>query len=485
LMRTWFAIGSALWVLGCGGGLTDAEADAGRPANSDDAPSTDERRANGDDGPSTDTSSVTQAPACGAGLDPSFGQQGVYTIAGGSPLARAGFVQSDGRVVVVGDGAYSPTNGSPAVFAATRLLTAGAPDPSYGMKGTAAADVSPGANGGVNGGALQRDGKAIVVGFATPSPGALQWLVARFNSDGSLDSSFGSGGVAPAPMPGAEPVTAAVAEDGSIFVAGQGGPLGPVVVAKYGAQGQLDTAFGTGGFATTSVGTGEDGTFALLLQPDGGIVVGGLAHMPVHDARLDATGGSMTTQLGAMLVRYTANGALDPTFGANGVVTSDRFGAASGLALQGDGKLVAAVTAASSGDVGTNSTQLLAARYTTAGTLDPTFAQGGVATVDVAAADAAATNAQAAGVTLLADGSIVISGSGTGNAFTLAKLGSQGALDTTFGDQGLIRTVLFNSGGLSYTADLTPDRRLVVAAMGYTYDGARTRLVSLVARYCL
>jgi uncharacterized delta-60 repeat protein len=468
----WFAIGSALWVLGCGGGLTDAEADAGRPAHPN-------------DGPSTDAPSVPPAPACGAGLDPSFGEQGIYTIAGGSPLARAGFVQSDSRVVVVGDGAYSPTNGSPAVFAAIRLLPAGQPDPSYGMKGAARADVSPGANGGVNGGALQRDGKVIVVGFATPSPGALRWLVARFNSDGSLDSSFGSGGVAPAPMPDAEPVTAAVAEDGSIFVAGQGGPLGPVVVAKYSAQGQLDTAFGTGGFATTSVGTGEDGSFALLLQPDGGIVVGGLAHLPVHDARLDATGGFMTTQIGAMLVRYTANGALDPTFGANGVVTSDRFGVASGLALQGDGKIVAAVTAASSGDVGAGSSQLLAARYTTAGALDPTFAQGGVATVDVAATDAAALDAHATGVTLLADGSMLISGSGTGNAFALAKLGSQGALDTAFGDQGLIRTVFFNSGGLSYTADLTPDRRLVVAAMGYTYDGSRTRLVSLVARYCL
>jgi uncharacterized delta-60 repeat protein len=479
--RLWLAIGSALWALSCGG-LRDTEADAGRPPSSDDAPSTDAPGANGDDQPSTDAPSVNRAPACKAGLDSSFGQQGIYTIAGGSPLARAGFVQSDGRVVVVGDGAYSPSNPSPAVFAATRLLPAGQPDPSYGMKGTAAADLGP-ASGGVNGGALQRDGKVIVVGFALPSPGALQWLVARFNSDGSLDSSFGSGGIAPAPMADSEPVTAAVAEDGSIVVAGHVGPLGPVVVAKYRAQGQLDTTFGTGGVATTSVGSGEDASDALLLQPDGGIVVGGFANLPVQGASRDAAGGSTATVLGAMLIRYTTSGALDPTFGANGVVTSYDFGAVNGLALQGDGKLVAAMTPASSGDVGTVTNQFLVARYTTAGTLDRTFS-GGVATVDVGAADAG-FGAQATGVTLLADGSIVISGSAPGNAFALAKLGSQGTLDTAFGDQGLIRTALFNSGGLSSTADLTPDGQMVVAAMGYTFDGSATRLVSLVARYCL
>jgi uncharacterized delta-60 repeat protein len=423
---------------------------------------------------------------CTATIDPTFGQQGWADIPWGVPFEIAAvFAQADGRLVAVGPGwsSTADASGSPTVFVATRLLTNGQPDPTFGVDGTATAPIP--SNGRVSGGALQSDGKVIVLGSTTPSGGPDQGLVTRFSADGSLDTGFGSAGVAPVPLNGALPVTAAIAADGSILVGGQlteseYSRRGNVILAKYDPQGRLDPTFGSGGLVRTSVGIGDDEVIRLLVQPDGRIVVGGDAFVA------DADGGS--SQLG-MLLRYTPAGVLDSTFGANGIVLADRDPFLRGLALESDGKLVVSLLGRASN---ANFDELVAARYTATGALDPTFGSSGVATFDCPRADAATGVCEAWAVFLLRDGSMVLPlGDYIG---WLARLGPTGVLDTAFGNGGfvLMGDPVAPPGQESRTfsvgppaAAVTSDGKLIVAGGGGYGFMSKQHYLPMIARYCL
>ena len=172
--------------------------------------------------------------------------------------------------------------------------------------------------------AVQSDGKVLVTGFAVPTAASgTEFFLLRTLRDGGLDASFGTGGkVYTGFNNGAasdEAQAVAVQADGKILVAGasdQGATGYDFALARYNADGSLDASFGTGGRVVTAFGPQSDKAYAVLVQPDGKILVGG-------ESVQATTGGDFA------LARYNADGSLDASFGQGGKVLTPigEFGA--------------------------------------------------------------------------------------------------------------------------------------------------------------
>jgi uncharacterized delta-60 repeat protein len=225
-------------------------------------------------------------------LDPTFGSGGEVTTTFSSGARVYGIVpQADGKIVLVGMG------GSVSVLA--RYNADGSLDPTFGNGGIAATVGPAGASGRtILGAALYPStgqanaGKIVAVGsasFTSSSGGTSQPLVERFNPDGSLDTTFGNGAgyvTIGSPQPlyfGARAVT--VQADGKLVVVGTGPSNTTNLVARLNADGSLDTTFGQGGLVTTAIGTNPSGDYfnGVALQANGAIVVAGQAKIGGKD----------------------------------------------------------------------------------------------------------------------------------------------------------------------------------------------------------
>jgi uncharacterized delta-60 repeat protein len=267
--------------------------------------------------------------------------------------------------------------------------------------------------------------------------------------DGHLDPNFGTNGRVLTSFPpyGARAVAALVQPDDHIVVVGTA-DYQDFAVARFQPDGTLDPGFGTGGTVVTDFGYAT--VWAVARQPDGKLVVGGASNPYPVNFTLDDFA----------LVRYEADGTLDPTFGVGGKVLTDLGGSERihALLVQPDGRILAV------GEIGYGTTVAIA-RYTPDGTLDPTFGVGGVATFVVgyaASADAAL---------LLPGGRILVAGfsqstdSSLTQDFMLARLEPDGSLDATFGSGGAALTDFGDSSGDSsdraYGLALHADGRIV------------------------
>jgi uncharacterized delta-60 repeat protein len=300
------------------------------------------------------------------------------------------------------------------------------------------------------------------------------WAPPAGAAPGDLDPTFGTGGRVTTDVAGGSDVALAVViqPDGRIVVAGisvGASTREDIVLARYSTDGTLDASFGVGGLVVTDVAGSEDDGFALVQQRDGKLVVAGTT--------FDQAGDS---QFNFALARYDADGALDPTFGAGGLVTTDFAGfsdEAFALALQPDGKLVAAGDATNSA-VPVNGLDFALARYTPDGNLDPSFGTGGRVTTDFGVGIDTAH-----GLVLRADGGIVAGGTvSTPQSFDfgLAAYTATGALDPGFGTGGLTISD-FGDGDVLRSLALQPDGRIVAA--GESDDLAEERQDVAVARY--
>jgi uncharacterized delta-60 repeat protein len=182
---------------------------------------------------------------------------------------------------------------------------------------------------------LQPDGKLVAAGSATVSPTGNGFALFRYNPDGSLDPTFGSGGIVVTPASFNDAAYAVVLQaDGKLVAAGfsYADSLGAQVdfaLARYNSDGTLDPTFGTGGRLTTPVGAGSAWAQTLVLQPNGKLIAAGFA-FPICCASFTFAA-----------ARYNSDGSLDPTFGTGGkVVTSAAASSAYGSLLQADEKLV-------------------------------------------------------------------------------------------------------------------------------------------------
>ncbi|MEL0587155.1 MAG: tandem-95 repeat protein [Candidatus Thiodiazotropha sp. (ex. Lucinoma kazani)] len=242
-------------------------------------------------------------------LDTSFGGgDGIVTTGVGTLDAYANdiTVQTDGKILVAGE-SY---NGSDIDFTLIRYNTNGTLDTGFGGgDGIVTTDVGSGFDQGRSV-TVQADGKILVGGYADIGI-AKDFALTRYNTDGTLDTSFGGGDgivtttVGPAADYG-QSVT--VQADGKILVAGDtyNGSNYDFAVTRYNTDGTLDTSFGGDGIVTTDLGAGHDFGFGVTTQTDGKILVAGY--------------GDIGPNKDFALVRYNSDGTLDTSFDAIGLL---------------------------------------------------------------------------------------------------------------------------------------------------------------------
>jgi uncharacterized delta-60 repeat protein len=384
-------------------------------------------------------------------LDLMFGSAGVVTVDfnGANDRANAIAIQSDGKVIL---GGFATAAGSSFdQFALVRLNVDGTLDSSFGSGGKATTDFGPLTNE-VTGIAIQGDGKIVAVGFVQTPGRGYDFGLARFNSDGTLDTSFGSGGKVATDISGASDFAHSVVlqPDGKIVVGGSTQTVRSFdfAVARYKPDGSLDRRFGTGGISTVDFGR-EDEVLAIALQPDGKIVAAGYAGRP---GALEDFG----------LARFNTDGSLDTSFGASGKLTTD-FGfrdKAMGVLILPNGQIVAAGYAGDSTDLNYG---FALARYSSDGLLDSTFGvNGAVITHFSGRID------EAHALALDADGGLVVVGESGGN-LAVARYDIAGNLDATFGSNGFIGSPFPTSQGTLGSAVAIQKTGTIFAA-GWAFD---------------
>jgi uncharacterized delta-60 repeat protein len=362
--------------------------------------------------------------------DTTFGTQGQAAT---SSRANAVAVGSDGKAVVVGSINTGSFFGNFTDLQVQRFNSDGSLDTTFGGTGTVQTDVS-GQSDTPNAVAFQSDGKIVVAGTWGDGP-HFEWFLERYNTDGTLDSTFGTGGKVVATM-GTGPFDeiwdmAIQPSDGKIVVAGDLG--GETAVARYNTDGTLDSSFGTAGVATLAVDQGDQ-LLGLALQSDGKIVAAGTSDAGNSDSHV-------------VLLRLTTSGVPDSTFGTGGVVTTDVTGdyeQANDVAIQPDGKIV---VAGNVGRAGVNPPQYDAvlARYNTDGTVDSSFGSGGITISDFGG-----QSDRAQGVAIDSDGSFIVVGQeGFSQLPLVARYYADGTLDTSssLSTPGIGRSVAIGSGG--------------------------------------
>jgi uncharacterized delta-60 repeat protein len=321
--------------------------------------------------------------------------------------------------------------------------------------------------------AIQADGKIIVVGQAFVTNN-YDFALVRYNSDGSLDTSFGTSGKVTTDISGNTDNATAVAiqSDGKIIVAGgaSNGTNNDFALLRYNADGSLDTSFGTSGKVVLDFAKSDDLAKALMIQGDGKIVVAGSTNN---------ISVAVTTNQDFALARFNADGTLDASFGVAGMVITDFANAADyvhALALQSDGKIVAA---GSSDSNGVSKTDFALARYNTDGTLDTSFGTGGKVITDfVGASD----SAQA--IAIQGDGKIIAVGwafNGTNNDFAMARYNTDGTLDTGCGGSGKVLRDFAGTHDEASAVAIQSDGKIVVGGntqVGTQRDFAITRFTS-------
>ncbi len=319
-------------------------------------------------------------------LDPTFGVEGTATteFEMSNYAVPALTLQPDGKLIVAGDGLV----GRKFAFALVRYLPDGRLDATFGLGGTVKTDF-PGSFASARALAVQPDGKLVAAGFAVID-GSDHFALARYLPDGSLDPSFGHGGMVTTVVSFGEKgrviqgflnrgaFALEIQPDGKLISVGASeGLKGRTVfaLARFLPDGSLDRSFGTGGTVTTDFGNGGV-AFAVVLQPDDKVVVAGTTGI----ADLSRTGTAWPCEKFA-LARYLPNGTLDRSFGTYGKVIGDQCGRPMAVGIQLDGKLILAGRTI----VGERETFSLA-RYLSDGTLDLTFGVGGKVTTDFGAA---------------------------------------------------------------------------------------------------
>lgn len=274
-------------------------------------------------------------------LDSTFGTNGrVITNLSigpnqGNDQIRTILVQKDNKIVCIGSN-YTSDNGVTS-FALVRYKPSGVIDSTFGISGKTITSFVFNGTSEPFGAALQKDGKIVAAGYVRNGITNIDFAIARYTSNGFLDSTFGTNGKVETDFGSNEDFARAVAiqADGKIVVVGKAMLSNTdystnISIARYSESGQLDATFGTNGKIQTITGTYSE-AFALQIQPDSKLLVG---------SRTTGPSGPFTKW---GLFRYKTNGTLDSTFGINGKTLTDwgNDGAINSMVLLNDGKLIA------------------------------------------------------------------------------------------------------------------------------------------------
>jgi len=411
--------------------------------------------------------SSSSAMAQAGKLDPTFGAGGVFTNSLGT-LGTVAAVDSNGKIVVGGE--INPE------AAVVRLNTNGTLDSTFGTGGAVSISFPGDDFGGaeVIGLAIQSDGK-IVAAISNFQQGfGPLFILARLNVNGSLDATFGSGGVVATQVGpsggsfGAVASVLALQPDGKILLAGLNSePTGASgAIARYDANGQLDDTFGSGGVAATSLAAPT----AIALQPDGKILLAAGGNVVGFGSSAPQVS---LAQVAGVISRYNANGSLDTSFGVAGqaasAVVAGAIAVQTGGGCSSDCKILVGGTVVTSLSINSgNGIGFGLARFNSNGSVDTTFGEGGsVATSFILNPNS--PNATLFALALQSNGDIVAAGSAANSApfsppvsdFALARYTSNGGLDSTFGSGGKVTTAFGNSQASIYALALQSDGKIV------------------------
>ncbi len=313
--------------------------------------------------------------------------------------------------------------------------------------------------------AVQPDGKILIAGRVSENLG--DFAVVRLERDGTPDATFGEGGKVTTPI-GLDTETAyaiAVQPDGKIVLAGNSKTASDgldFALVRYLPDGKLDPDFGAQGKVTTAFTNDSDTAYAILIEPDGKIVVGG-----------EANRGTATTGFDFALARYLPNGQLDPSFGEGGRVTTPIRSSNGGdtiysLAVQDIGGERCIVAAGGSGDFSL-------ARYRANGALDDRFGTQGKITgvFGVPIGEARAVK--------IFGGKIIVAGQAD-NDFAVARFTDQGQPDVDFGQAGRVKTPInAENDDSAQGLDVEADGKIVVG--GWVNEGSSTSKNFALVRY--
>lgn len=354
-----------------------------------------------------------------------------------------------GKVVATGVIADSTDASADHATAVVRFLANGARDPSFGTSGLARLNLAVGTNGELSRGiALQSTGKILVSATVEHAGGAdardRDMAVARLNTDGTLDTTFGTNGIVVLDITtGAADGTTYVADSNwgvstfandEILVSGASKARDRVdsdfTLVKLTADGNLDYSFGVNGIFTLDVGGTNASPRNATILPDGTIVGSGYA--------------SIDAVVRPILYKLTANGTLDPSFGTGGVLNQPlltQITEAYSVAVQG----TSFVTAGYGRNLEDHSIDWVSLRITADGQVDRTYGDDGVARVDVAN-----FNDNARSLVVLPDGRPLLVGGGRPTATNvdamITVLTYDGRLDASFAQGGV---KLLDFGGAS------------------------------------
>ena len=405
-------------------------------------------------------------------LDATFGTGGLVTtqVGAGGDRGRAVAIDSQGRVVVAGWACDFCED-----FAVVRYTSAGVLDTSFGTDGKVVTAIGSGPDNG-QAVAIDSQDRVVVAGSSFIATNNRDFGVVRYTSAGVLDTSFSNDGKLTTAFSGGTAMdhgyAVAVDSDNRIVVAGASG-LAPggndydFAVVRYNSDGSLDTNFGGNwpeddGKVTTDFGAGHDYGTAVVVDSQNRIIVAGQS-----DSGLDKD---------FAVVRYTADGSLDPSFSGDGVLrtdfdNSDDTGRA--VAVDSQGRIVVAGYSDNGSD-----NDFAVARYTSAGVLDTSFGTDGKLTTAISAGD----DDDAYGVAVDLDDRIIVTGhtwSGNSRDFAVVRYTSAGVLDTSFGSGGIVTTAIGASDDYGRAVALDSQGRVVVA--GYRVFGSNINFA--VARY--
>jgi uncharacterized delta-60 repeat protein len=384
-------------------------------------------------------------------LDQSFGTNGrVFTAFRQNSQVSSVAIQSDGKILT---GGVTSMGFSTDDFALVRYSSNGTLDSGFGTGGKVEVDFSSQYDQ-VYALAVQSDGRILAVG-QSHTLGLTVGAAARLNGDGTLDTTFGTGGKVNVGLGTNTTIFngVAVQTDGKVLVCGQ--LDSGAFVSRFNSDGTLDTVFGTSG---KTVVTGFGTFHGMKLMSDG---------------RFYAVG-SMNS--GFVLCRFLSSGALDASFGTGGMVTlrvDSNTSIALCMELQSDGK---PVVAGYSFIPGTFQQQFALARYDTSGNLDSGFGTAGIVTTSVTTGDDTVK-----AVAAQSDGKLIAVG--TGENFTAVRYNSDGSLDSTFGSGGRTTTAVINFPTSQANAiAIQSNGTIIIAGQAGRVNGYDMALVSYLAQ---
>src|SRR5579885_1670506 len=289
-------------------------------------------------------------------IDTTFGTNGIVTLQNGDQLSTTYFngvaVQSDGQIVTVGD-FFDPNTASNILVC--RFNTNGTLDTTFGSGGIATLFVGSGCSG--NAIVIQPNQEIVIAGNAVVS-GTPNVLLALLDSSGALDTGFASAGIFTNDVGGASGDFFAVTLDSFGNILGAGLSNGSLLIMRCTSSGSLDTSFNSTGFVTDSLGNIFTSVNAIALDASGNIVVGG---------------STVVVASQYLVARYTSSGARDISFNSTGFVTQQLGGGANieGIAIQSNGDIMAA------GIINCVINESFFVRLTTSGSLDTSFGPNG------------------------------------------------------------------------------------------------------------